>query len=321
MDLIYTDAARIDMGVLTAYSFDLSFGAEENNFEITLGLDEPMLDYKAFVYIENTEYGGIVDRKKTTTNNEYITYIGRTWHGIMNSKIIQPDSGADYLKVSGEANSVLGSLIERLGLGGLFAANPDASSVVISNYQFKRYCKGYDGIRDMLADNSAKLKIEWKDRVVYLSAEPIIDYTESPVDDDMAVLTVEHCENKVNHLICLGRGELAAREVIHLYADAKGNIGDAQHFFGLDEICETYDYSNAESLDDLRSYGKTEFRKLRDNDTAEMDMQESIDLVYDIGDLVGATDIQTGNSAEAPVSQKIVRINNGAISIEYQTGG
>ena len=44
MDLIYTNANRVDQGVLSAYSFDLSFGEKENDFEMTLGADEPVLE-------------------------------------------------------------------------------------------------------------------------------------------------------------------------------------------------------------------------------------------------------------------------------------
>ena len=106
MDLIYTNSKLIDQGVLDNYAFDLSFGASENDFELTLGIN-PILESGAMTYIEGTEYGGIVDGRKTTTNGETITYVGRTWHGILNSKIIEPDTGEDYLVVSGDANEVM----------------------------------------------------------------------------------------------------------------------------------------------------------------------------------------------------------------------
>lgn len=317
MDLIYTDAKRVDIGVLSAYSFDLSFGAEENDYEMTVGRAEAVLEYGAFIYMEGTEYGGIVDTKKTHTNDENITYMGRTWHGILNSKVIAPDTGADYLVVSGEANDVLSMLIARLGLDGLFVAAEGSSGVNISSYQFARYCKGYDGIRAMLAANGAKLKIVWKDRAVQLSAVPIVDYTEDPVDGDVATLTVERHEKKVNHLVCLGRGELADREIVHLYADQFGRIGTVQYYTGIDEVSDVYDNSNS---DDLTSDGIKKMTELRDNDKAEISLVESEDFVYDIGDIVGASDIHSGVSVSATVSQKIVRIQNGAVSTEYKTG-
>lgn len=318
MDLIFTNSEREDQGVLSTHSFDLSYGATENDFELKLGADEPTLETGACIFIEGTEYGGIIGGIKTSTNGETITYKGRTWHGIMNSKVIEPDSGEDYLIVSGDANEVLSFLIARLGLSGLFVADEKPSGVNISGYKFHRYCKGYDGIADMLADNGGKLKIAWKNRAVHLSAEPISDYTESPVDGDIATLTVEQNKDKVNHLICLGKGDLAEREVIHLYADQFGNIGDVQYYTGIEEVVETYENTNSE---DLRTDGVKKFAELRNNDKAEIDLSETDGLAYDIGDIVGAKEYKSGVSVSAVVTQKIVKINNGVVSTEYKIGG
>ena len=318
MDLIFTNGKRVDQGVLSTHSFDLSYGASENDFELTLGANEPTLETDACIYIEGTEYGGTVGGLKTSTNSETVTYMGRTWHGIMNSKVIQPDTGEDYLVVSGDANEVLSFLITRLGLSDLFVAAENPSGVNISNYKFHRYCKGYDGVADMLSDNGGKLKIAWKDRAVHLSAEPIVDYTEVPVDGDVATLTVEQHKQKVNHLICLGKGDLAEREVIHLYVDQFSRIGDVQYYTGLAEIADTYDNSNS---DDLRSDGIKRMKELRNNDKAEIAIPESEGLTYDIGDIVGATEYKSGISVAATVTQKIVKINNGVVSTEYKTGG
>jgi hypothetical protein len=321
MDLIYTNAKLVDQGVLLAYGFDLSFGAQENDFEMVLSEDVPLLEYGAFVYIDGTEYGGIVDAIKTATNGSTITYAGRTWHGYLNSKVISPDSGADYLTVSGEANAILATLINRLTLSELFTASEEASGINISSYKFNRYCKGYDGIRAMLESNGAKLKIEWKDRAVQLSAVPIADYTESPIDGDVAKLTVEHHEKAVNHLICLGSGELAAREVLHLYVDQFGRIGTAQHYTGLDEYTDTLDYGNAESSEDLKKSGVERLKELRGNNSADISIIESDGITFDVGDIVGAKEQRSGISVTATVTQKIVKITNGAVRTEYKTGG
>lgn len=318
MDLIFTNSKRVDQGVLSAYAFDLSFGASENDFEMILGANEAPVETGAFIYMEGTEYGGIVDGLKTTTGGETITYKGRTWHGIMNSKVIQPDSGDDYFLVSGDANEVLSMLIARLGLSGLFVAAEELSGVSISSYKFDRYCKGYDGIRAMLAAFGAKLKIKWYSRSVVLTAELIADYSDSPVDGDIAILTVEQHKQKVNHLICLGKGELAEREVLHLYVDQFGRIGDVQYYTGLEEIVDTYDNSNS---DDLRNDGIKRFEELRNTDKAEIDLAETEGLSFDIGDIVGASEIKSGITVAATVTQKIVKIKNGVVSTEYKTGG
>ena len=318
MDLIFTDAKRADQGVFLAYALDLSYGASENNFEITIEKNETTLETDAFIYIEGTEYGGIVDGLKASSNIETIKYMGRTWHGIINSKVIQPDPGEDYLVVSGDANEVLSFLVNRLGLSGLFVVDENLSGVDIARYKFHRYCKAYDGIRAMLAENGAKLKIAWENRAVRLFAEPIADYTESPVDGDIAVLTIERNDKKVNHLICLGSGELADREVIHLYVDQLGKIGDIQHYTGLDEIVETYENVISE---DLRSDGIKKLTELRNVDRAKIDLPETDRMTYDIGDIVGASEIKSKITVSKSVTQKIVNIKNGVVSTEYKTGG
>ena len=318
MDLIYTDENYIDQGVLTAYAFDLSFGADENDFEMTLGANEPALSDGSLAYIEGTEYGGTIDGIKASTNSNTVTYKGRTWHGLLNSKVIEPDAGESYLIVSGDANELLAMLVDRLGLSGLFVAAEELSGVNIPQYQFRRYCKGYDGIRDMLGDNGAKLNIAWKNRAVQLSAVPVVDYTDSPADSDTASLNVEKYSKKVNHLICLGKGELSEREVVHLYADAHGNIGDEQYYTGLDEVVETYENANSE---DLRNDGIKKLTELRNNDKADISLNEANTNAYDIGDIVGASEIRTGVSVAATVTQKIIKIKNGVVSTEYKTGG
>lgn len=317
MDLVYTNSERVDQGALSAYAFDLSYGASENDFAIVIGIAAAMLDYGAFIYMEGTEYGGIVDAKTARTNSGSITYEGRTWHGVLNSKIIEPDPGENYYSVSGDANEILSLLIDRMGLSELFTAKKKAAGIDIGKYQFPRYCKGYDGIAGMLSDNGAKLKIAWQNQTVELSAVPIVDYTKNPIDGDTTTLTVKQHGKKVNHLVCLGKGELSEREVIHLYVDQNGNIGDTQYYFGVDEVTEKYENSNTE---DLRSDSVKRFKELLDNDKAEITLPENDVLAYDIGDIVEASDVQTGVSATASVTQKIVKINNGAISTEYKTG-
>ena len=320
MDLIYTNARHVDQGVLSAYAFDLSFGASENDFELKLGASGPALDFGAFVYIEGTEHGGVVDAKKTSTDGKTITYTGRTWHGMMDSKVIEPDPGASHLIVNGDANDVLTMLIDRLGLGDLFAVSAGASGITIKNHKFARYCLGYDGIADMLADHGAKLKMTWENRAVCLSAVPIVDYTTAPVDADMATLTVELHGNKVNHLICLGQGELAERDIIHLYADRFGQIIDKPYYTGIDERCDVYENTSVPTLEELWENGVKRFRELREVDKADISKINDA-FAYDIGDIVGALDVDSGITVTAAVTQKIVRINNGAVSTEYKTEG
>lgn len=321
MDLIYTNRKGIEQGVLQSYSLDLSFGAAENNFELTVDKSEPILENGAYIHIEGTEYGGIVGGQKYDSELRTRTTTGRTWHGVLNSKVLEPNAGADYLIVSGDSVTVLTALISRLGLSKLFTAAKDHGSITVKRYQFARYCKGYDGIRAMLKASSAKLRMHWNDGKVHVWAEPLTDYTESPIDGDDAVIVMEKHHDRVNHLVCLGSGELQQRMVLHLYVDQFGRIGTTKYYTGLNEITDVYDFGNAGTEAELKAGGVTRLEELQDVDKVDVTAREGSSVLYDIGDIVGGTDSDTGNTASAEVTQKIVRINNGTVSIEYQTGG
>ncbi len=318
MDLIYTNQNREDIGVLQDFSLDLAFGSGENDFELTVSRENNVAQAGCYIYIQGTEYGGIIDAVKSDTGTAEVTYSGRTWHGILNSKILEPDSGQAYLTVSGDANTVLSTLIARMGLGALFQALSTPSGITVKSYQFDRYVSGYNGILKMLKTVGAKLRIVHDGTNVVISAVPVTDYTQDGVSDDQTALTVLKTKNKVNHLICLGTGELADRMVIHLYADAAGNISRTQTFTGLEEYTAVYDYSSVESEDDLVAGGTERFKELLQQDQLDVNFPESDDI-YSVGDIVGATDNVTGISIAVPVTKKIVKIEGDLVSVTIET--
>ncbi len=320
MDLIYTNTALEDVGVLKDYTFDLAFGSDENDFEVTIESSKHCCQSKCLLYIEGTEYGGIIDGMRIVTKDKKLVYFGRTWHGILDSKILQPDSGKDYLTVSGEANAVIGQLIDRIGLSDIFTASTNNSGLTISNYKMNRYVEAYTGIKKMLDTVSGKLNFTFRDGKVVIAAFPVVDYSQDEqFDNDQIEMEVKKTENPVNHLICLGKGELSERQVIHLYADAEGNISENQTFTGLDEVAETYDYSNAESLEELQKSGTGKLKEYISGGTAKMDFKAEA-TVYDVGDIVGAKEIVTGTFVKEKITKKIVTINKGQTNIEYKVG-
>ena len=153
MDLIYTDKTRKDIGVLSDYELDEAFGKSENNFSLKISLSEHCMEPGCVIYAENTEYGGIIDTLNPNTKDSTLTYKGRTWHGILNSKVLEPNAGEDYLILSGEANSVLKEIITRLKLNDVFSVSEDDSGIEIIHYQCSRYPCAYDEIRKMLYEN------------------------------------------------------------------------------------------------------------------------------------------------------------------------
>lgn len=320
MDLIYANENREDIGVLLDYSMDLAIGKDENNFELTIDQNHHCCESGYLIYIEGTEYGGIIDKIQVNTKSKEIKYLGRSWTGILENKIIVPDDGEDYLIVSGEANKVLQLLINKLGLSDLFIVAKEDSGIIIGNYQFERYTYGYSGIYRMLKQAGGKLIFEYKDNHVMLSTAQIIDYSESEqFDTDQVELEIEKAYRNTNHVICLGKGELRDRQVLHLYADEDGNISYQQSLYGLNEIMEKYDYPNAESLEELEQGGRKMLEEAASAGIAKLSFHAE-ETVYDIGDIVGSKDIITGIEVKEVITKKIVTINKGKANIEYEVG-
>ena len=316
MDLIYTNADREDIGVLKDYTFDLAFGSSENDFECKVYKENHCCLEDYFLYIDGTEYGGIID--SIGVADDEITYSGRTWHGILNSKILEPDSGQDYLILNGEANTVLNRLIGRMGLNSLFKASAETSGITINNYKMNRYIKGYDGIIKMLKAFGGKLNIKFNKGFVELSAKPIVDYSQNEqFNSDLIDFDVTKNYNPINHCICLGKGDLAKREVIHIYADKNGNISENQVFTGLEEVTAIYENVNAEG-DELKSGGIEVIQNSWAADKLDFDFNADNES-YDIGDIVGAREEITETTATKEITKKIVTIKNNDITISYPT--
>lgn len=264
MEVIYADKNLRDIGVLRDCEADFAFGKDENDFEISIELPEHCCNDGFFVYVKDTEYGGIIDSICPDTEKNVLKYKGRTWHGILENKVIEPGEGEDYLIVSGDANDVLSVLIEKLGLNGLFCVEETESGILISNYQFKRYVKGYTGIRKMLSSVHAKLEMRFENKKLTMKAMPVYDYSiDEEWDESQIDFQIEKNYRPVNHLICLGSGDLKERNVIHLFTDENGGVQpyavtdnpykdsdyitdkSNQILKGEKEVAETYDYNNA----------------------------------------------------------------------------
>lgn len=265
MDLIYTDKNRKDIDVLSEYELDEAFGKNENNFSLKISLSEHCMEPGCVIYAENTEYGGIIDTLNPNTKDSTLTYKGRTWHGILNSKVLEPNTGEDYLILSGEANSVLKEIITRLKLNDVFSVSEEDSGIEIIHYQCSRYPCAYDEIRKMLYEFMGKLTINCQMKTVLLSVSPLYDYSaDEEWDANQLDFTIEKNYHPVNHLICLGGGDLKDRHVIHLFTDENGGIQpysfydnpyqDADYILDKrnqilkeqEEVVEVYDYGNAQ---------------------------------------------------------------------------
>lgn len=317
MDLIYTNAAHEDVGVMHDYTFDLAFGSDENTFELVIDSNLNCCEADCLLYIEGTEYGGVINDIGIDTKLGEVTYYGDTWQGILDTKVFEPDAGENYLVVSGEANSVLAVLVKKMGLESLFKASADDSGLQILNYKMNRYVSGYKGIVKMLKTTGAKLKTIFADGFVVLSAEPIKDYSQDEqFDQDQIELKIRKKNRLPNHVICLGRGELSEREVIHIYADKEGNISETQVFIGFAEVTVVYENVNAQDSNELRQGGIDLLKSAWLPGEIDFDFDPD-EGSYDIGDIVGAYELNTKTKVSTEISKKIVQIKKGSVSVSY----
>lgn len=320
MDLIYMDTDRKDVNVLHEYEMDLAFGKDENDFECKVDAAQHCCQDGFILYFEHTEYGGLISEIRTDTESGEVTYCGDTWHGVLESKILEPDAGQDYLILSGEANEVLATLIQRMNLQELFVASADNSGITIKNYQMNRYIAGYTGIQKMLKASDAKLKLLFKEGMVIMEAVPLVDYTkDGEFDSDNVPLQIKQNYKPVNHLVCLGKGELKERTVIHLFADKNGNVSRTQSLFGIQERQATFDYPSVESEEELITKGTERLEEYQNANEIKVNFISDKDS-YDIGDIVGATDEVTGLKVATDITKKIVTVRNGVTKISYKVG-
>lgn len=326
--LILADQNLRDIKPVMDAGVDFAVGSDENDYEIKIRRaqwDERYV-YGNIFYIKNTEFGGIIGRKKVNTAEDTISLYGRTWRGKLDKKVIRPPAGQDYRKVSGELNSVLNTLITEQ-FNDYFVVSQADTGVTVTNYQFDRYCTLLAGITKMLKSVGHKLHIEYIQQergqpgYVELSAVPIVDYSEQIElsQDSQMNFVFDETKNGVNHLVCLGKGELQDRQVIDLYVGQNGSIGTTQYYTGIQEVAEVYENASTET-EELEEKGREKLQELMNSTSFSMDV-EALGVEVEIGDIIGGRDYVTGMYAAKPIAKKIYKVSGGSASLEYEIEG
>lgn len=326
--LILADQNLRDIRPVMDSDIDFAVGINENSYEIRIRRErwDERFAYGNTLYIKNTEFGGIIGRKKIATEVDTISIYGRTWRGMLDKKIIRPPTGQDYRKVSGELNSILNTLVTEQ-FDDFFVISQNNTEVNVTDYQFDRYCTLLAGIVKMLKSVGYKLHIEYIQQergqpgYVELSAVPIVDYSEQIElsQDSKLNFVFDETKNGVNHLVCLGKGELKERQVIDLYVQADGSIDTTQYYTGIQEVAESYENTSSDS-EELEEKGREKLQELMNSTSFSMDV-ETLNMDVEIGDIVGGRDYTTGMYAAKPIAKKIYKVSGGTASLEYEIEG
>lgn len=328
MELIVADAWGKEIGYWNyEKNLDMDLG-DTNDFEIRITLDrwdKRKLSYGTIIFSPDTEYGGIIGDIKTLTKSNTAILTGDTWRGLLDKKVIEPPSGKDYLVMSGELNVIMRQLIGNQ-FSGLFVVPYVDTKVNIQSYKFERHCTLLYGLEKMLESLGHKLSIRYmqgnvgEPGYVEIKALPVENYTDkTEFSQDCNVhFTVRDYRRGINHLICLGKGELKDRTVIHLYVQSDGSIGKSRYYTGLDERVAVYDYSSVEDVSKLEEDGRKRLKELMNYKECEVSIK---DVSLEIGDIVSGRDYVTGITVKKPIIGKILKIDGYRETVTYTIKG
>lgn len=328
MELIYTDAKRKEAGYLDYGSADFAMGSSENDFEIELPRP-PYPDIGATVFSEDGTLGGIVRGYKTTNTSQSISVTGVTWEGLLDSYVIAPPAGSDYLQLSGDVTDVVSQLVRMTPIGtgaapyvrvqpqmtGIRTTHTFQGSRDSTQKDAGRYMGAWSAIWQVCRANNCKVVfLCTKGREgAFITVSHAQDLRNSEINE-VAEVTVER-EAYPNHLICLGKGELQNRTRVDVYADSRGNVSTTQTLKGINEIAQTYEETSAE-YDELKSKGISKLKELV-SEAQKVSVKAVGGATLDLGDLVGGRDATSGIEAEAVVTKKVAKVTQWKTDIDY----
>ena len=319
MDLVVSTPEGRDVACTSAYSMDAESGPDsDNDFELVVDGVDGLVGPGSFVAIEGTDVGGVVDGVDLSVRGgrSAATWRGRTWAGILAARVIVPPPGQDHAVATGDAHEWLSGVVASLGLQGVFSVPTSPAGVDMGGYALPRFCDAYGGVCGALASVGHRLDVRREDGSTVLRAVPAD--TVGDVDSDAVDFDLSRLWRPVNHLVCAGAGEMQQRLVVHLYADADGNVGEQQSLFGIDEVAELYDYANADEQQ-LREDGRKKLSEMQQQGKVEVTVRDG--QVLHVGDEVRGIDRATGLSVTARVTNVICRADGGRVALSYEAGG
>lgn len=325
MDMILARDSGAEVRVLP-WNADIETGGM-NTFEIQIpraAWDAGPRFYDR-IYIPGTEYGGIIGEIRTEIEPRAVFLRGDTWRGMLEKKIISPPAGQNYYKISGTTNACIAQLLKAFFNDPIIRAE-SRSRGTIKTYQFPRYCTLLEGLTRMLATIKMTPVIcylqEGRGGVIEVGCKAINNYEavgSTGYGDEIDVRS-DVRKNGINHLICLGSGELAKRTVVHIYTDADGNISTKQVLKGRYEQAAVYDFNGAQDAAELRTGGLEYLEELKSGTTIET-QTNYLKSEREIGDRIRAEDPITGANKWRSIERKILTITGGVPRIEYKLEG
>lgn len=328
MELTFTDANLRDIGLIEPYDGDFAWGNNENDFSIDVAGDN-VPEVGAMIYAEGSDLGGIVTGYKSDVGAEAFTIVGHTWTGVLNRHVISPDNGKAYLTLKGDVTDCVAQLITRARMEELFSVNPARVGINVTHtftgsqsdeqQGAGRYMGAWAAMWQLLLEAGCKARFLWSEKLkrVVIDVMEQKSYTDNESQMVGVAIVGISTQKTTNHLICLGKGEGAAREVVHLYADTKGRVSRTQTIKGIDEIAETYNQSSSEGQELIRNGTKHLNDLWKKSQQVSIKSDSTTTQPFDLGDIIGGTDPRSKVSAQAVVTKKVASFKQGQMTYSY----
>lgn len=298
----------------------------ENTFSITVPdavWAENPIQEGHLIYIDGTEWGGVVERIAHSTQDAAITIEGATWRGMLMRKVIEPPEGEGYLEGTLEANDLLALVIGTI-FGDLVEVSTDDTGVNIA-YKY-RYAALGPALEADFEENGLSIGLTYSasDAALLVYARTVTD--SSPTIDlsqdyDIDMQSEQGAVAGYNHVVALGAGELANRDVLHVYRLDDGTTTQTPPSWAgtaYDKMI-VYDYTNPESTESLLKGAEDKLKDYAPQNGVSMD-PSGAGLDIPLGDIVGARDRLLGFTASARALEKILKIKKGITTIETKVG-
>lgn len=327
--IIHADSNRAEIGVITdflQYDAQIHHNCElaDNTFSLSMSVGAWKADKIMrgdYVYIDGTEFGGIVCSVNKNTNTDTVTIKGALWRALLAMRIITPPSGQAYkVYTDTELNAMIADVIGN-DYVNLFQV-PSTSTGATTSYQF-RYQTKLAGLSKALLQVGYTLSCVYDATVqrVIVKARHCTDYSEyADISSDLGIglsITSGRVDD-YNHCIALGTGELTERMVREIWM-LNGVIYNSRPVALLEADIRsmTFDYPNAESEDELLSSARDALLQYAAMSSAEIDLSElQIDLQLD--DTILTVDRDLNISATKSVSQRIITVDARGTSIRTE---
>lgn len=321
MAIVYTNRNREMQNFLVGSSLDVELG-ENNDIQLSMAIEDyGVVSNGCFVFdYEMPQFGGRLDKVAVDTNSQSVTWTGKSFSGILSEKVIVPPVGEAYLTIQGSFGHVINELLSRTGLDDVFYTDLSDVSSGGETYKINRYVTVLSALESIAKsiDFSLKMLYDKNEKKILITGAKIktVGIGEE-FNSDQFSFSVEKDFRKTNFLICLGKGELAARTVVYLLYDEETDTIEEVSDYVPNTVQAVYDYSNSESREELINGGIERLLELRS--TENIDISPPEDETYNIGDTITAKENNTGIVAVKKV-KKIIYVSDGETkSIRYET--